>query len=461
MTTPVETLQPPENRFNQALNNLAVDLPEISMHRDAIEKGGHELIATFAINQEFFEDKAHVLFFSALAQRNGILVAAGEAANLVERDFIHSATALLVRKRSGKYESLRSSIASDSMEVSDEAVRRAYDRHTDKQLTAELQAAIVNGLLDDVKEKAGITAENEDPYELHVLAIGNNNNIFSGMHLPRPETNDEAELAAWRDHIRTLDGYQAMLFSNTAEFCKATGMSEVPPAWVVTVNGKKLLNVPLPIAEKLLHPEALGLSSTDPGRRTDLGVLGHEYIHTQGGLNLDNSFGYGISFEERRAEFYSGENTGYEDAKAMTFSLAAMKIVNLYKYFGETPKGGTAFDLYSDIAKEAGLQAALELALTVPASYKGRAGAYGATTQTFLGDQKDVLGRIYQRRLADPVKVAMMDAATNYFVEAALREGEGHPGDVDQYLDMMRNSGAGPVIDALAKELLSRRSERR
>ncbi|MEK7153095.1 MAG: hypothetical protein AAB834_04050, partial [Patescibacteria group bacterium] len=292
-----------EAALNRQLDSLSIQIPEIEENRSCIAVGGHELLEGLQISPELFLDDAHTLFFAALAQRNAALERERESMTIDaytgEKEFIFGAAMMLALNRSGLFDQFRTIINQEDI-YTEEQLEAAYDRYTNVQITVELQQAIDDGLLDEVKRRMGITADNEDPYVLHVLNIGDSR-TFYGM---APDVSNE------------LLAYKAGLAAKTKEFMAATGAESVPRAWVIRLKGRNHLNITLPNAEKILYPEEARSASYDSEqRRLDIATLEHEFAHTQGGLGLDAHIYYGVALEERRAELMAGDKMGYNDAK--------------------------------------------------------------------------------------------------------------------------------------------------
>jgi hypothetical protein len=397
-----------ELRFAQAIDALAMDLPQVIAQREAIERGGQALIEAFAVDPDFFDSKVHTLFFASLGQRYANLEDGRDElttdAYVKEKEFIGCATAMLVLDKSGDYKSFKSLLDSD--ELVDAATKEnVFNHFTNRQVTEELRRAIGEGLLDEVKARMGITSENEDPYEVRVLNIGQNL-ALQGMSPTRPKGSGDSNEAHYEEIAADYEKYEAGLEANTEAFRKSIGLhSEVPPAWVTTVGGKRTLCVPLPVIEKILYRDQLPAAEySESDRQRDIGVLEHEYVHTQGGLNLDHEIYYGIALEERRAEFFAGDRTGYDDIKAFFMDLAGVTALNIYKAFPKHPKGGDIENFYVAIAQDLDLQATLQLALVAPESYIKDGGDLQQTVNSYLGGTDALVKRLYEQLTADPIK---------------------------------------------------------
>ncbi len=446
-------------QFRQSVAYWSEALPEVTAQQDAIERGGANLIEEFAIQPEFFDDHGRSLFFLSLAARNADLESSKDELTVdnytTQKEFIGSATAMLVNEYSGIYDSF-AHLLSLGGEVSPEAKRAAYDEFTLPDLTADLKQAIDEGLLDDIKARMGITAENEDDYDVRVLDIAGVGPVLGGMYPQRPITDNEQVIEEWRNDLRSFVRYQKDLETKAARFQQLAGMSQVPPAWVSMVDGRPSLNIPRPIAEKLFRPETLPrfASYTDSDRAVDLSVVKHEYAHTQGGLHIDFKQFIGIAFEERRAEFYSGDGAGYQDAKAFILDLAVLGIVNTYRWLREHPKGGDPVEFYAGIARSAGLQNMLEMALLSPVNYIDRAGHFQQSVDRYLGGQDAFTRRLYEQRTANPGTAGLVSEGLEKMVAMLVEE---TPEERDLWYEVHGALGQSAFITAKIKDLVDAR----
>jgi hypothetical protein len=127
----------------------------------------------------------------------------------------------------------------------------------------------------------------------------------------------------------------------------------LPAAWVSSLQGRKFLCVPEPLARIVLEPHAVGFK---PKRKADeahtrpgiIKTLGHEFVHTQGSVELEASphtphrkHYLGISFEEFRADVLSGA-TAYSDLQTHFWWLDMFKGTETGELIRRHPLGGAA-----------------------------------------------------------------------------------------------------------------------
>lgn len=405
-----ERVQPHE-AFRRSLDALALNLPEVEDNKALIEAGGEALIQEFGIQAEVFNDGAHTLFFAAIAERYGKLeqikdqLGVGEYTR--EKEFIGDATALLALDKMARYDEVKSLIDSDSGKVGEGHVAEVYDRFTNKQVTQEVQAAIDSGLLDAVKRRLGVTAENEDPYVLRVMNVAQPNQAAYGM---QPTVSKELEGrplsdSAWNTYFQDNEDFQKYergLVENGKVFWDQLRLeSDIPLAWITVVDGQRTLCLPLPFAEKILYTdEARSKYYSQEDWDRDFALLEHEYTHTQGGLSLDESIYYGIGIEERRAELFSGDKHGYQDIKSFIFDFSVISGVNVASLLEKQTKGGNPAEIYAKLAKAVGLQRTLEFALTVPKAYLHPTRKLQQHINDYLGGPDSFLRKVYGSMIA-------------------------------------------------------------
>lgn len=453
-----EIPQSAESSYTQALDELALALPEIAQNREIIEENGKTLVDAFAIGPTFFESgPARPLFLAALAQRNAALEANRDtlsvAAYTGQKELIGDATLLLASSHSGHYDEMRPHINTEDT-MSDEEGIAVLDRHTNRQVTQELQDAIDSGLLDDVKDRLGITTENEDPYTLHVLNIGESHHTF-GMRPQSPEYGSEG----WRDYQEKADlfeSYTKGLKDRTERFKTEANMGSLALAWVMTAGEERHLNITLPTAEKILYTDQERSAYYDgDAHRGELAILGHEYAHTQGGLALDGAIYYGIMAEERRADVMSNNPNGYPDAKGfIDIDLLVMSGLNVSSMFASAEKGGDPGEFYTTFAKQLGLQGTLEFALTIPDHYVSDTRPMQKNIHQRLGGINGFLQRTYDRH--PPERRQRVDA----FIEAWAKQSAGKKG-IDSWLALREKTHGLQFVTQRFRDALMRERESR
>ena len=386
MTEKIESLLSPESKennfheiFSERLDEMSLEIPEIERTRPVIEMGMKLINEEFGLFPELL-DKPHSLYLMALAQRYGQLEESKDTdgvsdAYTSEKRFIFDATALVANKKSNLYEKYANLIDPESG-IDEEEKKFVYEKFTNIEVTAELNSAIESGLLDDVKKRLGVDSNNEDPYEIRVLNIGDGH-IMRGLE---PYETDELKGTpyddpAWQEYnekVKKYIEYQDSLKDNGRQFKDELGLKgDVAAAWKTTINGVPTIILPLPVVEKILHhDEKCTIDYTNNDYLKDKAIFEHEYVHSQGHVNLDNDTYIGITGEELRAENFSGRKQGgYGDVINLDLLMQMISATNVSKEMELNEKGGSAEGLFKFLANKIGLQRALEFSLTPPKNY--------------------------------------------------------------------------------------------
>ena len=365
--------------FEEVIKSMADSIPELQARPEIVEAGA-ELVDEFEIKPSLFEDEGRTIVFAAIAAHYAEMKSLGDDAHEQEKTFVYNTVALLAAAHSDRLEDVKIQLEQENGLFDSEAQIRAYDRYTDKRLTAEVKDRIATaGLLDDVKKRLGITEDNEDEYDLRVLTIGSDQQThgldakrvdYEGIDFKNPD--DRAALASAEVERQDIAAWKKELAKRGQDFAREIGRnSEFADAWVNTTEGKQTLCISMPLAEKILDPTVTANTGywNDDARMRDFAILEHEYTHTQGGANIDKDVVFGINIEEFRAEHFSGNKHGYQDIKGFFRDLNIVTGLNIAEVLERAPKGGTQTEVYSTIANTVGLKNLLGVLLAMPKNY--------------------------------------------------------------------------------------------
>lgn len=346
-----------------------IDLGE----RERLEEKSKELIDVFELDERFFANPVKSLLFASIANR---LVATPEEDYRTQEAMCE--TLLLIAGPDGP----------DGGELynrqfvdhQNERLMTIYDQFTNHEISRDLEEAIKSGLLDGVKSRLGVSKESEEPYEVRVMNITSNETMYIATDGIVPSIDwdsmdDDRILEEARADREQYRGYVDGLRSRGDEFQKLTGDKSFPIAWVEIIDGKKILCMQLPTAEKIIYKDQpRSKDYSDEEYERDLALLEHEYVHTQQSLLQNDHPDVGLGLEELRAEFYSGNKHGYIDVKRHFMYLSAITGIKLDNLFNEKSHNGSfnPADFYIGIAKQGGLDYMLDLALVLPSAYFSR-----------------------------------------------------------------------------------------
>lgn len=397
--------------YTEQLNQLSVTLPEVAEKREAIESASAEIISQCGIQPSLFENPARSVVFTGIASRwaENTQQTGDEARR--EHGFLMDTLTLLAYEHSDMLGAFTSELEDKPMPVDRKLA--VYDKYTDPRLSAEITQAIDSGLLDDVKQRMGITADNEDPYEVRVLSIDSNGDTAYGLSAPdyqmpvdvTPENRDEWLKDFQEQQLvhKQVQDYKEGLEQRAKTFAAELGGELFAPGWVTRVGDKTLLCITMPLAEKILDKSLTEHSTMydDDEHARDIAFLKHEYVHTQGRLDVDKHGVLGINLEERRAEHFSGDKHGYTDVKSLLKDVKIASGLDVLDMYDKRPKGGSAEEVYADVAQQIGLANMVELLVAAPRNYLTKQGnRFLSHAMETLGDYDGVVGRILEANVA-------------------------------------------------------------
>ncbi len=421
-TEPLTEQQTPEmNRSVQAaaeiMDQFAGSIPELEANRESVESAAQELIEDFGIDDSFFDAPERSLVFLSIAAK---LVAVKEkeregGLQFAEREYIADTTLVLARKHVTGFDDIRQALEDEhnQSQLSEKARAEAYDKFTDIQFTERMTQAIDDGLLDDVKERLGITAENEDPYKLRVLSINENGSDVYNFKLPKFPTDEALEKMSpaekktaydnWEIDIAAKKQWEEGLIERRQKFFNALGRDEIEAlAWVTSIDGVQQLCITSTLAERFLDAEDVAADNYGEGERDrELALIEHEYTHTQGGLLVDGDNEFGLTVEELRAEYGGRNKQGYGDAKNFANDLGVITGVDLRSLIGEgQEKGGKQAELMTSLANAYGLESVVDILAVMPANYvKPQRSPVLRAIQSHVGGFDGVEKRLMDRQI--------------------------------------------------------------
>lgn len=377
-----------------AVENVLVLHPEIVSLKDPeVLQAIDTLSSEFGIKESFFtgdNGPANTLLLSSIAANLVKLEASKSLTSSQKRaelEYIADTTMQVAMNHVTGFEDVVQS-GQENVEglLSDDAIEAAFQKYKSNELTEALQHKIEkNGLLNGVKESMGITNENEDSYDLLVLSIASNEFIYgfkpSTEFPPMIDSDEFANLTddarAKRDQQNKVASFDTKMQKNweeglikrRKEFFKEVGMSSMSPAFATKVNGRRYICLAADTAELLAYdePEHRSKSYTVNDAESDLALLRHEYVHTQGSTLLDNQVGIGI--EERRAEFLSGDHNGYHDIKVFFQDIYLATGFDITESIRSRTKGGKNHEIYADIISSIGLDKLVKVVTAYPKKY--------------------------------------------------------------------------------------------
>jgi hypothetical protein len=377
--------------FELKAEELAANIPELAQNPEII-LAGKVLIDQFAIEPSFFEDDGKNVIFTGLASTWLEANQTSNADDIQGKAFVENALTLLAKDHSPLFRHAKREIDEIDKPVGDMVSLEVYDKYTNKELSAEITRLIDEGLLKDVKEQLGVTAENEYPYEVCVLDVADDVQIdgFEGPYADSSLPYDHPDVLAADAEREERRAWTQQLLDNAKAMEADLHTDHTPTAWVSVFGDKKLLCISSALAKKIIDPSTVlneASSYSENEYRQDFGFLEHEYAHTQEGTNIDHDVKFGVGLEERRAEYFSGDKNGYSDTKNFFTDYTILTGHNITDEFDSRPLGGSASEVFTAIANQTSLALMTEFTLIVPNPYKDeqRKTPYGAYIQDYIG----------------------------------------------------------------------------
>jgi len=443
LTAPQETLQPVEQKYQQAMDQLVPIVPELHEKREAIDTASREIVETFDIQPEFFDDQGRSIVFGAISERWTHLKSETEdQGNDGERAFLYDCISLLARDFSPKLTEAKKLVDIRDSHVNEASRLAIYDKYTDETLSKAVTEKIKSGeLLSEIKKRMGITVDNEDDYEVRAITAISDIMDTWGLRVPPLDLSDleeqqraekqrliknpdlepaekerlEKNIAALNKQILEEIAENEILLDMTHQqrrgleargkkMAEEMGADELfGSAWVTRAGDKTLLCISMPLAEKLTSPELTGHTSgySEKDFQEDVATLEHEYVHTQGGLNIDHDVFFGINLEELKAEHFSGDKHGYQDIKGFFVDYQTITGENPKEMFDKLLKGGTPQEIYASIAKRVGLARMLEVVMASPNNYiAGQGNQISKKAHEYLDGYDGIQHRLIEQEIA-------------------------------------------------------------
>lgn len=396
----------------------------------------------------FFEGEgaqARTLLLASVAKNFADLETEGKTAASSPSDFEFIADSTFVVAQdyvTGMDELVADAKLAEGSQLTAEGKKQVLDKYTSHELTEELAQRISqDGLLDGVKQRMGITDENEKPYQLRVLSMAATTDYVNGFESTVPFPSDaqlanEPEAAQVKQEIATdsqitAASWKKGLIERRKHFNQEWGSDFSGVAFKTTLGDETYLCLTSDMVERMLDPEApeRGSDYSRDELEREMATLEHEYAHTQEALNTNM---LGMSAEERRAEHFSGNRNGYIDVKTYYTDISIVTGFDIRKYFDEAGRaGGTAEDLYAHLSVQFGLKELVYVMGATPQVYAAEQSSGPLTFMNeYMGGYDGVVRRLLdlvnqgkvgdgrlamQGRLKNAAKI--LEPSAEYFLE--------------------------------------------
>ena len=360
------------------------------------------MIDALDLKEDFFDDRTRATLFILAANK------AARSDSYRDKENAADAALILSRFHSGETNGLDGILTPEVEEAVTDSERMAiYEKYTNKELSQRLEAAIKGDLIQDTRERLGITnPEDDDPFTVRVLAIADEYNMHGITPGRYNELEAELGMHGANDLLTDVSNLKKELQQRYESFFQEQGMEPIHgAAWVTTLEGKTQLCVMQPTAEKVLDRESVAGKSeyyTDKDLNTDRHLIAHEFVHTQGMISRDS---LGLSLEELRAEELAHGAAGYNEIKSFITDIKLVTGVDIREIIQETfSSGGRGAEVYTRIAVELGVDTTLDIVSVLPGVYlsdKGGISKLGRDMSLSTGGFNEIIKHLYEKTVED------------------------------------------------------------
>jgi hypothetical protein len=344
---------------------------ELDENSEGIKSAGQELIRDFNIAPSLFEKKDEALIFTSLASLSADILKTGERGVEIDRmrEFIADAAFLLTMDdytKGGELDELRAQQESLQGESEDSKTQlKVLNKFTDPTITQRLTRLVESqGLFHEVNEKLGLSEQDANPVEIHVLSIGKDHDSVNFDH--KANGLDWSEANDWAVGLKKRADQFVREFPNQSAELAASASG-----FAMQLDGQQHIFLPFAEANVLLaNEDDVLINETTARPHGIVGTLKHEYTHAQKNVRRGRFFGWSI--EERRAEYISGDSGEYYDVKGFFNNLAVLTgehVNSIFNTVGEERRVDTDDQTYGKLAKAYGLSNLVKIAAVMPDPY--------------------------------------------------------------------------------------------
>lgn len=368
---------PTMTAFSDVIDRFGVDNQEVADRKEELELAGAELIESFGVKPEFFEDESRAAIFTSLAGNHASATKTKETDSWTEntrkKEFVANAAFLLTRNFSTNSEELnalheKQQLGESGVAFSEGLYGKVMEKYTDASLSKEImEEATKAGVFTEVLAKLGINEKDATTIKVSVLSTGRYSDDIDFLKEENGVTRQEANEWAKGLEKRAKKAAKELPHMQDIELAlKAAGFA-------TTIDGEEHLVIPMAAAEAFLagkHGVKLDTNWRADRPERVKSLLQHEFTHLQKSTRVEGSFGYTI--EERRAEYFSGDRSEYFQEKTFLTNLSLLNgkhIIKLFDEQAELRQAGQEVSIYKMLMDTYGVDVMAQIAAAVPAVY--------------------------------------------------------------------------------------------
>jgi hypothetical protein len=339
----------------------------------------------------------------------------------------------------------------DGDEAKDSARWAAIERFTNKELSEQLAEVFHGPIFADIREKLGVSEQDiAEGIDVRVLDIATGHEAG----LPALLSLDSEGRALYEAHKSKLNTNAQAFKDQSGSF---QGQDTIPPAWMrPAYNGRKsTIFMPALLAEAVIlksNPDYV--ESHDVA--TEFAEVRHEMVHCLKDIFIEDGFyAVGLLLEERRAEYYSGDKSGYFDIKKGLEFVLGTYGSSIEAIFPEDGSYSPE-DTLTRLAAVVGLETMFDLATAIPESYEPAFSqeGFGLTYLESGNSINSALLRIL-RREKRPDGDSGNDSVRAY-VDRAIQQAVDRGGDLQYMGDVFALAGPKVLAILAIKDFQSR-----
>ena len=397
--------------INQSLQaNFAKDMqPETASSAETVLGATARIAEQIQLDAEFFDTPYNTMLLVAIADSwvmNEGKAASGQSGdkNEAEKSMLEDVALILSGDKSGKVRALLTSdpqladryMATDEVDADEVAHDAFLESIVDHELSAKLKAALndegKDSFLRKQRDRLGVTANTEQPFEVKVLSIGEkwemiNSGLVEKVDWPDIDLSKErSDEERQRDTDLFNEASKADRLQETAlrpyieakktfdeQFGEKYG--ELAPAFVrKDAAGVTYMFIMASDAHRVINNYVGGVESKHENSEGDLerhyAFVRHEYAHTQKQMTVGKHVQLGLILEERKAEAVSDDKHGYNDIKYLTTDLSFATGVNVLTMLEDSLTADDALSTFIAQSSNAiGLRNTLLLMASKPLPY--------------------------------------------------------------------------------------------
>jgi len=224
-------------RYVETLRKMAADIPEVQERLTGLEAAGNSLIEEYDIDPKLFNDDGRAFVFTLIAARQERIASLDEKTQQAEAEFIERVLAMLAYEYSSRFEEFKAAADLEIGKKGHSPGVAILEKYTDRGLSSKVKEVLTNGGLKDVRQRLGLTAENQDEFGVVVLSVANDAQLYgleAGQldwdNLPENEIEKDRLVSEHLADARAIKAWKEGLLKRGKSFASEMRLKELPLA---------------------------------------------------------------------------------------------------------------------------------------------------------------------------------------------------------------------------------------